>query len=296
MIRRREFIAALGGAAAVLAAWHYDKELKESVYSLTDVRVLTAEAERALRPGDPPFKECTDCPQMLVIRAGAFTMGSPDGEKDRQEGEGPQHTVVFANQFAVAKFELTFDEWDACAAHGDCDPHISASGWGRGRQPAINVSWDDAKTYVGWLSRITGKTYRLLSEAEWEYAARAGSQTAYPWGNEIGKGNANCHSCGSEWDRKQAAPVGQFPANAFGLHDMQGNVWEWVEDCVHQSYHQAPTNGSAWTTGDCGQRSARGGSWLNDPEVLRSALRSRGDSNFRDLTSGIRVGRTLLPP
>jgi formylglycine-generating enzyme required for sulfatase activity len=125
-------------------------------------------------------------------------MGSPDDEKDRSFDESPQHKVVFSNPFAVAKFELTFQEWDTCVDHGDCDPHISASGWGRGRRPAINVSWDDAKTYVAWLSRITGKPYRLLSEAEWEYAARAGSHTAYPWGDEIGKGNANCYSCGSK--------------------------------------------------------------------------------------------------
>jgi formylglycine-generating enzyme required for sulfatase activity len=256
---------------------------------------LSPQQERALEPQNQ-FQECTRCPVMVVVRPGEFMMGSPDDEKVRPGVEYPQHKVVFGNGFAVAKFELTFEEWDACVDHGVCDPHISASGWGRGRQPAINVSWDDAKTYVAWLSRITGKTYRLLSEAEWEYAARAGSQTAYPWGNEIGKGNANCNGCGSHWDHKQAAPVGQFPANAFGLHDMHGNVWEWVEDCYHENYNQAPTDGSAWTTGDCSTRVVRGGSWVNDPVDLRSADRVWYTPNGRGYFLGFRVGRTLLPP
>jgi formylglycine-generating enzyme required for sulfatase activity len=254
--------------------------LKEAFYWLTNVRVLTAEAERALRPGGPPFKECSKCPEMVVVRSGEFVMGSPDDEKGRFREEGPQHKVVFSNRFAVAKFELTFEEWDAFVDHGDCDPNTKDAGWGRGRQPAINVSWDDTKTYVAWLSRITGKTYRLLSEAEWEYAARAGSQTAYPWGDGIGKGNANCNGCASQWDNKQAAPVGQFPANAFGLHDMHGNVWEWVEDCK-ANYNEAPTDGSGWTPGDCGSsrvnfsnRAVRGGSWNWLPENLRSANRN----------------------
>ena len=132
--------------------------------------------------------------------------------------------LQFAKPFAVSKFEVTFDDWDACVAYGDCNPVVRDSGWGRGRQPVINVTWDDAQRYVAWLSRMTGRTYRLLSEAEWEYAARAGTQTAYSWGDEIGKGNANCHGCGSQWDRRQTAPVGSFAANAFGLYDMLGNV------------------------------------------------------------------------
>src|SRR5262249_10151634 len=188
------------------------------------------------------------------------------------------------------------DEWDAC---GDCDPRVSASGWGRGRQPAINVSWDDAKTYVAWLSRTTGRTYRLLSEAYWEYAARAGTTTAYWWGDDITKGGqamANCRSCGSEWDGERTAPVGSFPANPFGLHDMHGNVWEWVEDCYHENYNQAPTDGSAWTTGNCAGRVVRGGSWVDNPEFLRSAIRGRSTAGNRFNDLGFRVGRTLLPP
>ena len=141
-------------------------------------------------------------------------MGSPEGQG--ADSERPQHDVTIAKPFAVAKFALTFDEWDACAAHGDCAAHVSDSGWARGRHPAINVNWDDAQTYVNWLSRITGKPYRLLSEAEYEYAARDGTETTYPCGPEIklsGKAMANCNGCGSQWDGKQTAPVGSFAAN-----------------------------------------------------------------------------------
>jgi formylglycine-generating enzyme required for sulfatase activity len=303
-LRRKLRVQALVGGlavvmAAVLAAWRYENDLKERLYWLTDVRgqALPAAAERALEPGNS-FKECTKCPEMLVVREGELLMGSPDDESGHDKNEGAQHKVVFKNRFAVAEFELTFEEWDTCVDHGDCDPHISTSGWGRGRQPAINVSWDDAKRYVEWLSRITGRTYRLLSEAEWEYAARAGSQTAYPWGNEVGKGHANCNGCGSEWDNKHTAPVGQFPANKFGLHDMHGNVWEWVEDCYHDNYDspEMPTDGSAWTTGDCSFHVVRGGSWFHGPEELRSAQRFRYITVMRNDVLGIRVGRRLLPP
>ena len=158
---------------------------------------------------------------MVVVPAGEFTMGSPATEKGRWN-EGPQHSVAIPRPFAASKFEVTFADWDACVGVGGC-PHenrASDSGWGRGRQPVIGVSWDDAQAYVAWLSRMTGKTYRLLTETEWEYAARAGSQAAYSWGDEIGKGNANCNGCGSQWDNKRTAPVGSFAANAFGLHDI----------------------------------------------------------------------------
>jgi hypothetical protein len=146
---------------------------------VSPVTALTAAQERALKAGDS-FKEGTDCPQMIVVPAGRFLMGSPAGQGS--DDECPQHEVTIAKPFAVAKFALTFDEWDACAARGGCRPDVSDSGWGRGRRPVINVSWDDAQAYVKWLSSITGKPYRLLSEAEYEYAARAGSQRAYPWG------------------------------------------------------------------------------------------------------------------
>jgi formylglycine-generating enzyme required for sulfatase activity len=255
---------------------------------------LTAAQERALMAGES-FKEGADCPEMIVVPAGRFLMGSPAGQGD--DYECPQHEVTIAKPFAVAKFELTFDEWDACAAHGDCAPHVSDNGWGRGRRPAINVSWDDAQAYVKWLSRITGKPYRLLSEAEYEYAARAGSQTKYPWGDNItlnGKPMANCDGCGSQWGGKQTVPVGSFPANAFGLYDMVGNLWEWTEDCWNESYQGAPTDGSPWTSGDCSRRVFRGGSWYVSPDELRSAYRSR-HFDYRDYDPGFRVARTLNP-
>jgi formylglycine-generating enzyme required for sulfatase activity len=307
-LRVRALVAGLAVAiAAALAAWLNEEmraqfyvptllKLKESFYWFKDVRVLAAEAERTLKTGGPPFKECTGCPEMLLISAGEFTMGSSDDEKGHQKVEGQQLKVVLANRFAVAKFELTFDEWDACVAYGDCDSHISPSDWGRGRQPTINVSWDDAKTYVAWLSRVTGKPYRLLTEAEYEYATRAGTETAYPWGNDIGENNANCRGCGSQWDGKQTAPVGSFSPNSFGLHDMAGNVWEWTEDCWHPTYDGVPADGSAWTTGDCSLHVFRGGSWNDYPQDLRSAVRDRGTTGGRDDYLGFRVGRTLLPP
>jgi len=266
-------------------------------HMLTQVRpyVLTAESERTLKP-NYSFRECAkDCPEMIVVPAGEFIMGSSDDDKSRYNNEGPQHSVLFSKPFAVSKFEVTFDDWDACVAYGNCDPNISDSGLGRGRHPVINVGSDDAQRYVTWLSKMTGKSYRLLSEAEWEYAARAGRQTAYSWGDEIGSGNANCAGCGSQWDSRQTAPAGSFAPNAFGLYDMHGNVWEWVQDCFNGDYNGAPANGSAWRTGDCSRQVIRGGSWQSVPRDLRSAVRGRGPSGGRGSGLGFRIARTLGP-
>jgi formylglycine-generating enzyme required for sulfatase activity len=253
--------------------------------------------EHALKPG-MSFKDCTtDCPELVVIPPGSFAMGSTADETGHRPTEEPQHTVTIAKQFAVAKFEVTFAEWDACVAHSDCTPHIDDHGWGRDRQPVINVSWNDAQRYVAWLSRITGKTYRLLTEAEYEYAARAGTQTAYPWGDEIGSNNANCAGCGSWWDVVQTAPVGSFAPNKFGLYDMVGNVWEWVEDCLHEDYTPAPpVDGSAWMTGaDCSKHCLRGGSWASVADEVRSANRGRGRTDDRSTITSFRVARMLEP-
>jgi formylglycine-generating enzyme required for sulfatase activity len=257
---------------------------------------LSPTQERALKAKDA-FAECTNCPKMMVVPAGSFTMGSPASEPGRADSEGPQHTVTIARQFAVGQFELTFDQWDACIADGGCNGYQpSDEGWGRGNRPVINVSWNNAKAYVAWLGKKTGKPYRLLSEAEYEYAARAGTTTAYPWGADIGTNNANCNGCGSEWDHKQTAPVGSFAANGFGLYDVVGNVWAWTEDCYHDSYNRAPTDGSAWTSGDCKLRVLRGGSWLSAPDGLRCALRGGDATDTRYSATGFRVGRTLLTP
>jgi formylglycine-generating enzyme required for sulfatase activity len=292
---------------ALAAYWNQDR-LKRELYRLTSADPLLTTQERALEAGRS-FKECSDCPEMVVVPAGRFTMGSPEGQGD--DSERPPHDVTIEKPFAVAKFELTFAEWDACAAHGDCYPRVSDNGWGRGRRPAINVGWDDAQAYVKWLSWFTGKPYRLLSEAEYEYAARAGTTTKYPWGDDIkldGKAMANCAACGSQWDGRQTAPVCgsqednkqtppvcTFAANRFGLYDMVGNVWEWTEDCWNGNYQGAAADGSAWTSGDCSRRVGRGGSWDDVPDLLRSAYRYWVVTDLRDFNLGFRVARTLSP-
>ena len=258
--------------------------------------VLTVEQEKAqaARPGSE-FKECANgCPAMIVIPSGKFVMGSPESEADRDASEGPQHEVTITKPFAVSKFEVMFEEWDACVAAAAC-PRVPDV-WGRERMPAINVSWVDAKQYVGWLSQLTAKEYRFLTEAEWEYAARAGANTRYSWGDDLGRGNANCDGCGSQWDLQQTAPVGSFRPNRLGLYDMHGNVWEWVEDSWHENYNLAPTDGSAWLRGgDPSFRVVRGGSWRNESELVRAAVRFRRNANVRFDTLGFRVARTILP-
>jgi formylglycine-generating enzyme required for sulfatase activity len=266
-------------------------------YMLAQVRphVLSDAAERALQPMSS-FRECAkDCPEMVVVPPGTFIMGSPETEKARGSDEGPLHKVTIADRFAVAKFPVTFDEWDTCAAVGGC-PQLSESGWGRGRQPAINLNWDDAQQYVAWLSRMTGKTYRLLSETEWEYAARAGTATVYYWGDEVGSGNANCIHCGSPWDGKQPSPVGSFKPNPFGLYDISGNVWTWLEDCYHDDYIGAPTDAAARSAGcEQGRRAVRGGAWDSYDYNTRIANRDRMSFGTRINDFGLRVARTLLP-
>jgi formylglycine-generating enzyme required for sulfatase activity len=192
---------------------------RSQIWSKVRPYVLSAAQEQALKPGDS-FEECSsECPDMIVVPAGTFLMGSPADEPGRQTSEQPLHQVTIARPF-VSKFELSFADWDACAADGGCDAHIKDSGFGRGPQPVINVTWDDARRYAAWLAKTTGKPYRLPSEAEYEYAERAGTQTAYPWGDVLGKNNANCNGCGSRWDDMQTAPVGSFPPNRFGLYDI----------------------------------------------------------------------------
>ena len=240
------------------------------------------------------FRDCPECPEMVVVSAGEFMMGSPPSEQDRRDDEGPLHRVRIAEPFAAGVHEVTFDEWDACVGGGGCGGYRPGDeGWGRGGRPVINVSWEDARAYVDWLSRRTGEEYRLLSEAEWEYAARAGTTTRYHWGDDIGRNRVNCVDCGSRWDGGRTAPVGSFAANAFGLHDMHGNVWEWVEDCWNRSYAGAPSDGSSWESGECGLRVLRGGSWSSNPRNLRAANRNWSGTGVRGYFVGFRVARTL---
>ena len=242
---------------------------------------------------ESPFRDCPTCPEMVVVPAGSFRMGCGSGQ-DCRDNEKPVHRVTIAAPFAVGKYEVTFDEWDACVADGGCDGYRPIDIAGRGNRPVGDVDWNDAQTYVMWLSGKTGKVYRLLSEAEWEYMARAGSETAYSWGNEIGRNRANCWGCGSRWDNERPAPVGSFAANGFGLHDVHGNVWEWVQDCWNDSYAGAPADGSAWEQGRC-RRVVRGGSWSREPRDLRSAFRGRGYINNRVPKVGFRVAQSLTP-
>jgi formylglycine-generating enzyme required for sulfatase activity len=233
---------------------------------------------------------------MIVVPAGSFTMGSHTTEPGRNDNEGPQHLVTITRSLAIGVFELSFEEWDACVAGGGCNGYKpNDAGWGRGRQPVLNISWSDAIAYVSWLSSLTGKSYRLLSEAEYEYATRAETTTLYPWGDAIGSNNANCSGCGSQWDDKQTAPVGSFAPNQFGLYDMVGNIQEWTEDCYHDSYVGAPADGSAWTDGGCAQRVQRAGSFYVYPKEIRSASRRGLDPKTQigsDLGS-FRVARAL---
>ncbi len=251
--------------------------------------------------GDPPrrrepgevFRDCPTCPEMVVVPAGRFRMGCVSG-RDCADDEHPVHEVEVAS-FALGVYEMTFDEYDRfAAATGRERP--ADRGWGRGGRPAINVSWEDATAFAAWLSEETGEEYRLPSESEWEYAARAaGSTTRYSWGDDVGHNRANCAGCGGRWDdENRTALAGSFAANGFGLHDMHGNVWEWVEDCWHENYARSPRDGTAWTRGgDCSRRVLRGGAWDLDPGSLRSANRSSFDAENRIGSIGFRVARTL---
>jgi formylglycine-generating enzyme required for sulfatase activity len=237
------------------------------------------------------LRDCPQCPEMVVVPEGCYIMGSHENNDEK-----PVHQVTIAKPFAVSKFAVTFADWDACVAAGGCKHKPEDQGWGRKTRPVINVSWNDAtKEYLPWLSRKTGKTYRLLTEAEWEYAARAGTTTAYAWGDEVGRANANCIGCDRQWGMSwHTEPVGSFRPNAFGLYDMHGNVWQWVEDCYHDTYQGAPTDGAAWVTcTDAGRRVARGGSWHDNAQLLRSAARSGWEADNRIYLMGFRLARSL---
>jgi formylglycine-generating enzyme required for sulfatase activity len=263
------------------------------------------------------FRDCSDCPEMVVVPAGKFVMGSPAIEHGRFDAEGPQHPVAL-RRFALSKYDVTSEEFliflrETGYQPAPCDPLFGLT-WnspGRGvayppggveppRWPAVCLNWYDAEAYVAWLNaKVRGRdgSYRLPSEAEWEYAARAATTTTRWWGDAIGVGHANCNGCGSPWQGRELAPVGSFPPNPFGLYDMLGNVWQWTGDCWNESYVGAPGDGSAWAAGDCTKRVLRGGSWSNAPEFVRAATRSRGDAAGRDADyssyAGFHVAKSL---
>ena len=288
-----------GGKRVSLSSDDMIKEAEE----IKRLAVLKAERARLARlwPEGKQFRDCADCPQMVVLPAGSFTMGSPREEKGRSKYEGPQRRVTIWRPFAVGKYEVTFAQWDACVSAGGCRRRPNDRGWGRGPRPVMNVSWHDAKQYVGWLSRKTGKRYRLLSEAEWEYAARAGTTGPFHFGPTISADRANYKGTSTYGSgrrgiyRRKTVPAGRFPANRFGLHDMHGNVQEWVEDCWHRNYHGAPSDGRAWTKTDCKLRVVRGGSWGGRPGDLRAASRGWVAAGSRFNFIGFRVARTLTP-
>jgi formylglycine-generating enzyme required for sulfatase activity len=248
------------------------------------------------------FRDCEKiCPEMVVVPEGKFIMGSPPDEPERDYDEGPEHPVTIPKSFAVGKYAVTFEEWDACAADGGCDGYTPADeGWGRGSRPVINVSWDDAHAYAQWLSRKTGKTYRLLSDAEREYATRAGTTTPFWWGTSITPDQANYSGNhiykggGNKGEyRGKTLTVNSFEPNPWGLYQVHGNVWEWVQDCHVNNYLEAPADGSpAKETHGC-VRVLRGGSWFIEPGDLRAANRSVLAPTHRDHGIGIRVARTL---
>ena len=282
-MKKRLAVAAIGVACVLVA-------LKEARVGDGVIAVMVKKAIPV-----SPFRETLrgggEGPEMVVIPAGRFQMGCLSNDDDCYDDEKPVHPVTIARPFAVSVHEVTFEDYDRFTYPNKVDDE--------GRVPrhrpafnrsAFNVSWDDAKEYVTWLSSETGAEYRLLSEAEWEYAARAGSTTKYSWGNA-----ANCYgyTCSDRWE--STAPVGSSAPNAFGLYDMYGNVFEWVEDCWNDTYSGAPADGSVWRSGDCARRVLRSGSWLSHSRNLRAANRSRFFSSLRRINNGFRVARTLAP-
>ena len=285
---------------------------------------------RTLRTHPPgsTFRDCAECPKMVVVPSGSYEMGSSPSEEGRNDNEGPVHRVTIAAPLAVGVYEITrrefarfvqatgyamgnfcgvyedeIGEWKNRSGHHWRDPGFTQTD----QQPVVCVSWRDTQAYVRWLSRKTGKAYRLLSEAEWEYVARAGTRTAWYWGEseseqcQYANGAERSATRQYNWQdvvgcddgAVQTAEVGKYKANAVGLHDVSGNVWEWVEDCWNDSYAGAPTDGSAWTSRNCKRRVMRGGSWFNIPSFIRSAVRLRVGTGLRTGTYGFRIARTL---
>ncbi|MCG8508345.1 MAG: formylglycine-generating enzyme family protein [Rhodospirillales bacterium] len=241
------------------------------------------------QPGES-FWDCPDCPEMTVVPAGSFIMGADS----RFKAEAPPREVTIAKPFAIGRFEVTFDQWKVCADAGVCKKDPSDHNWGRGIRPVININFADAVAYTEWLSKRTGKKYRLPTEAEWEYAARAGTSSSYSWGDDTGKGKewANCRDCGPEVSH-ETYPVGSFEPNSWGLYDVHGNVWEWVQDCWNKNHEGAPTDGSARTDGNCMFRVNRSGSWYYFHTNLRSAYRTKYPAKAFSYGIGLRVVREV---
>ncbi|WID98965.1 SUMF1/EgtB/PvdO family nonheme iron enzyme [Bosea vestrisii] len=236
-------------------------------------------------PKTGSIRDCSDCPELTAIPPGSFQMGS----NDLYEFEKPVHPVAVRG-FYLGTREVNFEEWDRCVNEGGCNYRPDDRGLGRGKRPVTDIHWNDANAYLAWLSTKTGKRYRLPSESEWEYAARAGTATTYPWGQAVEKDRANCLGCNDQ-PRRSAVASGQYPPNAFGLYDMAGNAAEWVADCWSENYRAAPRDGSVQVVPGCRERVLRGGSFNNDPRYLRSAARFKYEADVRFYTNGFRVAR-----
>jgi len=247
---------------------------------------VVAQKDANPEPGEL-FRDCRDCPELVVVPSGDFVMGSNDAVYEK-----PERTIAIKRPFAIGRREVTFAEWDQCADAGTCKYRPDDHGWGRGERPVINVSWDDAKVFINWLSQKTGQKYRLPTEVEWEYAARAGTKSAFWWGRDIGAGHAQCDACGSP-TKQETVPAASFRPNGFGLYDTSGNAAEWVEDCWNDNYRNAPKDASAWSTGDCRLRVLRGGNFNSKGPEVRSAARFRYDEDVRYYANGFRVARDL---
>lgn len=290
--------------AADLMGWNHQMEHAGLIQLLASLRVhlngsgtellhSAAPIQPVLKPGQTfrdPLQSGGEGPLLTVIPAGRFVMGSPESEANRHDTEGLQHEVTIARPFALGVYAVTFAEYDCfCKVTGRKMP--GEYGWGRENRPVIYVSWHDAQTYCGWLNKQTGQSYRLPSEAEWEYACRAGTQTPFYTGETIDSKQANFAK-----EHGRTLPVGSFAPNAFGLYDMHGNVWEWTQDCWHDNYHNAPNDGSAWLEkdgGECNRRVVRGGWWYRDPLILRSAGRNRINTDEANNYLGFRIARVF---
>jgi formylglycine-generating enzyme required for sulfatase activity len=233
-------------------------------------------------------KDCDVCPLMVALSPEPFTMGSNSGDPS----ERPPHKVALRTPFAIGKYEVTVEQWNQCVKASVC-PVVPSSADAHENLPMRDVSWDEAQLYLKWLSTVSHRPYRLPTEAEWEYAARGGTTTRYWWGDQMKGGNSSCQGCGLPWKADAPPPAGSFIANPFGLYDMNGSVWEWVQDCWHSTYKGAPLDGSAWADANCQSRVIRGGSWREDGSYMLSTTRFKYDASVRQSQNGFRVARSL---